>query len=92
MRLPLKSIQKLQLAQNAIAQTVLGGPRVAHLTFLLCELHWLPLCFWVQFKVLAIAYKILWHVSKLLEDSSHPNGIDGAPLIPAEGHAAAHFS
>ena len=59
MGLPLKSIQKLQLAQNAAARAVLGAPRRAHITPLLCELHWLPVCFWVQFKVLVITFKAL---------------------------------
>lgn len=37
MGLPLKNIQKLQLVQNAVAHTILGVPRAAHITSLLHE-------------------------------------------------------
>lgn len=32
-------------------------PRSAHSTPLLCDLHWLPVCFGVQFEVLVMSYK-----------------------------------
>lgn len=53
----LKSIQKLQLAQNAAVQAILSAIRRAHIMSLLCELHWMPVCFWVQFKILVATYK-----------------------------------
>ena len=59
MGLPLKSIRKLQLVQNVAMRAILGAPRVAHVTPLLRELHWVPVCFWVQFKVLVITFKAL---------------------------------
>ena len=59
MGLPLKSIQKLQLVQNAAAWVSLGAPRLEHKTLLLRELHWVPVCFRVQFKVLVITFKAL---------------------------------
>lgn len=37
-----------------------GAPKVAHLTPLLCKLHWLWVCFYVQFKVGFIAFKVLY--------------------------------
>lgn len=52
MELPLKSVEKLQLMQNAVIQAVMGVCHTAHATSLLCKVHWLPVCFQVQCKVL----------------------------------------
>lgn len=59
MELPLKNMHRLQLAQNAVPGVVLGIRRMAHVTPLLRELHWLPVCLWVQLKVLVISFKAL---------------------------------
>lgn len=59
MGLPLKSIQKLQLVQKVAAQAVMCTLGSVHITFLLCKLHWLALCFWIQFKMLIMTYNIL---------------------------------
>lgn len=48
----LNNIQKLQVVQSAQGRLFL-----AHVTSLLCELHWLLVCYWRQFKVLAITSK-----------------------------------
>lgn len=48
----LKSIQNFQLAQNAMTHIVLGKPKFTHVPYLLMELHQLPICFWVEFKML----------------------------------------
>lgn len=57
MGLPLKSIQRLQLVQIVVPEAVFGAPRVAHVTLLFCELHWLLACFQVQLKILVITFK-----------------------------------
>lgn len=36
-----------------------GLTPVSHVTLLLCNAHWLPVCFQVEFKVLAAIYKTL---------------------------------
>lgn len=59
MGLPLKATQKLQLIQNAVARMILSAPRFTHVAPLLCELHWLPASFRVQFKMPAITFKLL---------------------------------
>lgn len=51
--LPLKAIWKLQLIQNAAAHADLGVPWLIHIT------PWFPVCFWVHFKILVIAFKAL---------------------------------
>lgn len=59
MGLSLTSIWKLQLIKNVAARIILGSPGMAHVTPPLHELHWLQVCFWVQFKVLIITFKAL---------------------------------
>lgn len=56
MGLYLKSIWKVQLVQSAVRE-VFGAPKIACIILLLNELHWLPVCFWRQFKVLVMTYK-----------------------------------
>lgn len=58
-RLSLKSIWKLHLVQNAAAQTVTCVPHRTPATPLLHELHWLPVFFQVQFKLLVLTFKSL---------------------------------
>lgn len=48
-----------QLAQSSATQAKLGVQRRAHITPLFCELHWIPVCYWVQLKVLVMTYKAL---------------------------------
>lgn len=58
MGLLLKTTWKLQLIQNAVA-CVLTGARISdHMTPVLWELQWLPICLCAQFKVLFLTYMI----------------------------------
>ena len=57
--LPMKSIRKLQCAQNAAAKTIFLARKRAHVTPLLKELHWLPVKFRCMYKVLILTYKTL---------------------------------
>lgn len=57
MGLFLKTICKLQLVQNVAVRIVDGVRYTAHVTPFLCELHWLPVCFWMQFKALVVTLK-----------------------------------
>ncbi|XP_061460454.1 uncharacterized protein LOC133373973 [Rhineura floridana] len=57
--LPLKTVRKLQLVQNAAARLITGTKRSEHVTPILARLHWLPICFWARFKVLVLTYKAL---------------------------------
>lgn len=58
--LPLKNIWKLQLVQNVAAHVINDVAYTADVTPLLHDLHWLPVCFWVQFKVLIVTFKALF--------------------------------
>lgn len=69
MRLPLSSIQKLQLVQNVAVLTILRSHRIAHITVLLHDLHLLPVCFYIQFKFVtfkALYDMDLWYLRRCL--------------------------
>uniref|UniRef100_A0A8C6Y4J2 Reverse transcriptase domain-containing protein n=1 Tax=Naja naja TaxID=35670 RepID=A0A8C6Y4J2_NAJNA len=56
--LPLHTIRRLQLVQNAAARVVMGVSRFSHITPLLRGLHWLLAALQVRFKVLVLTYKV----------------------------------
>ena len=57
--LPLECVQKLQWVQNAAASLLTVAAYGEHTTPLLQQLHWLPVRFRAQFKVLVLTYKAL---------------------------------
>ena len=66
------SISRLQLVQNAAARLLTGTRRQEHITPVLASLHWLPVRFRVDFKILLFAFKCLnglapTYLSDLLE-------------------------
>ena len=52
-------LQKLQLVQNAAARLVKLSRKHEHITPHLIDLHWLPIEYRIQFKVLLLTYKAL---------------------------------
>ena len=52
-------IAKLQRLQNSAARIVSRTRKYEHITPLLIKLHWLPIKFRIQFKVLLLVYKAL---------------------------------
>ena len=50
-------MHKLQKVQNRAARLVFKANRREHTTPLLRELHWLPVCERIKFKLLTLAYK-----------------------------------
>ena len=67
--LPNKIIQKLQYVQNGAAKLILLKRKRDHVTPLLKELHWLPIKYRTQFKVLVLTWKIM--------NDSAPKNISG---------------
>ena len=55
----LKSIKKLQLAQNSATRIIESTPRRAHMTPVLRDSHWLPIVKRCQYKILVFTYNVL---------------------------------
>lgn len=45
---------KDQVVQNKVVQAVMDKHNYGHVSSLVFELYWLPVCFWVQFKELVV--------------------------------------
>ena len=56
---PNKSLNSLQLVQNAAARILTGTNRRDHITPSLASLHWLPVKYRIEFKTLLLTYKAL---------------------------------
>ncbi len=57
--LPKKTVRQLQLIQNAAARILTRTRTSEHITPVLRSLHWLPVTFRIDFKVLLVVYKSL---------------------------------
>ena len=57
--LPNTMLRKLQQVQNTAARIIMRSPRLNQITPILKELHWLPVKYRVQFKILVYAFKAL---------------------------------
>ncbi len=57
--LPKKTIRQLQLIQNTAARILTRTRKSEHITSVLRSLHWLPVTFRIDFKVLLLVYKSL---------------------------------
>ena len=57
--LPLKTIKKLQLAQNAAARLIAKLSPRESISYILIDLHWLPVTKRCQYKLMVLTYKTL---------------------------------
>ena len=57
--LPHCALTKLQRVQNAAARVLYLAPRYCHITPILYELHWLPVTFRIEFKIIIITHKAI---------------------------------
>uniref|UniRef100_A0A8C6LXF7 Reverse transcriptase domain-containing protein n=1 Tax=Nothobranchius furzeri TaxID=105023 RepID=A0A8C6LXF7_NOTFU len=55
------ALSRLQLVQNSAARFLTGAGRRQHISPLLKSLHWLPVQFRINFKILLLTYKSLNH-------------------------------
>ena len=53
------NLAHLQLVQNTLAWVVTEKSRFCHITPVLSELHWLPVCQRINFKIATITFKVL---------------------------------
>ena len=58
--LPATYINKLQQVQNAAARLICSIPCFKHVTPVLYSLHWLPVQFRTDFKILIITFKAIY--------------------------------
>ena len=66
-------ISRLQLVQNAAARLITGTRKREHITPVLASLHWLPVRYRIQFKILLLAYKCQNGLApSYLSDLIHP--------------------
>ncbi|XP_075334697.1 uncharacterized protein LOC142396039 [Odontesthes bonariensis] len=56
---PTYSLKSLQLIQNAAARVLMRTNRRDHISPVLASLHWLPVKFRIEFKILLLTYKAL---------------------------------
>src|SRR5512140_3009896 len=56
---PASSINRLQLVQNAAARVLTRSKKYDHITPILSSLHWLPVKFRIDFKILLLTHKAL---------------------------------
>ena len=52
-----KSLSRLQLVQNSAARLLNGFNRRQHITPILASLHWVPVCFRIDFQILLMIFK-----------------------------------
>ena len=57
--LPSVHLLKLQRLQNAAARLISNVPRYSHITPVLRSLHWLPVKFRIDFKILLFTFKAI---------------------------------
>ena len=57
--LPKKLVYKMQKVQNSAAKLILLGKKRDHVTPLLKQLHWLPISYRSEYKILVLTYKVL---------------------------------
>ena len=83
-------LHKLQLIQNKAALIITRTPSIEHITPALQQLHWLPIKFRIDFKILLLTFKILHNlVPSYLWTYSHlhtfPNSLPHLPTYQPWG-------
>ena len=74
--LPHCALTKLQRVQNAAARVLYLAPRFCHITPILYELHWLPVTFRIEFKVIIITHKAIYGTAPNYLSSILPTASD----------------
>ena len=57
--LPQAQIDKIQRVQNAAAKLIFKQPKFSHITPVLHQLHWLPIKYRIEFKILLLTFKAI---------------------------------
>ncbi|KAI5630518.1 hypothetical protein C0J50_7588, partial [Silurus asotus] len=93
---PASLINKLQLVQNAAARVLTRSRKYDHITPILSSLHWLPVKFRIDYKLLLLTYKALNVVPRIAKSTkgaraflrlapklwnSLPDGVQGSDTL-----------
>ena len=75
--LPKYQLSKLPRVMNASARLVHCAPKSCHITPLLHELHWLPVCYRIEYKIILLTFKVLHgmapdYLCHLISDITNP--------------------
>jgi len=62
-KVPAIHISKLQCIQNGAARLVCSTPRCNHITPVLFSLHWLPVTYHIEFKILVLTFKAIYQLA-----------------------------
>ena len=79
-----KEIGQLQFIQNAAARVLTRTRKAAHITPVLKSLHWLPVSFRIDFKILLLVYKSLNGLGPSYIADLLPRYVPPRPLRSAE--------
>ena len=79
--LPHCALTKLQRVQNPAARVLYLAPRFRHITPILYQLHWLPVTFRIEFKVIIITHKAIYgtapnYLSSVAHASCHSSSLN----------------
>ena len=56
-------MSKLQCIQNSAVRLVCSTPRFNHVTPVLFSLHWLPVAYRIEFKILVLTFKAIYQLA-----------------------------
>ena len=55
----ISNLTRVQRVQNTLARVVAQKPRFCHITPFLSDLHWLPVCHRISFKIATVTFRVL---------------------------------
>ena len=61
--LPQVEIDKIQRVQNAAARHIFEQPKFCHITPVLSQLHWLPMKYRIELKILMMTFKAIHNMA-----------------------------
>jgi len=64
-KVPAVHMRKLQRIQNSPVRLLCSTPRFNHITPVLTSLHWLPVGYCIEFKILVLPFKAIYNISAI---------------------------